>query len=402
MDVRALLLVVGQDVAGHHQQQGHITNVPIALLDVLGEPILQRVITRLEKLGVGSTAVVSDFDISNVPGLRSRLRPAVRWTFAAGDDLWKSAEQQFVDFAQRGAELAIVIRLGAYSEVDYEELVQFHLDRAARLTEALAPDGERLEIFAISASRRNDAAFLLRHHLQCSREPANRYTSHGYWNPLCNAADLRRLALDGFAGKNAVKPLGQEIRPGVWVAEDARIHHAARVLAPAFVGSRATIRASAVITRGSSIESHAEIDCGSVVENSTILPFNYVGAGLDVSESVVGFEHVESIRRNVSVSIGDSRLISMTPSNATTSTLVSAIELLTYIPKLLARSLLGRGTPASPQSIPEAVATPAAAFSPLPEQVAPDDAAGFSGKLITVTPSEMGSFGSTTRDYGNK
>ena len=120
--------------------------------------------------------------------------------------------------------------------------------------------------------------------------------------------------------KNAIRPVGKEIKPGVWVGEGARIHRKARVVAPAFIGAHSKIRASALITRGSVIEHHAEVDCGTVVENSTVLPFTYVGAGLDVMHSVVGFRRLSHLLRNVEVEISDDKLVGMSPASAVSRT----------------------------------------------------------------------------------
>src|SRR5512146_3031843 len=112
------------------------------------------------------------------------------------------------------------------------------------------------------------------------------YPFEGYINPLQDARDLRVLALDGFAGVAHIPPCGCEIKPGVWVADGARVHRTARLLAPCFVGARAKIRAASLLTRGCVVEHHAQIDCGTIVENSTVLPSATVGAGLDAVQSV--------------------------------------------------------------------------------------------------------------------
>lgn len=382
MDVKAIVL------AGGSNATEHIAGVPIGLLDVLGEPVVQRVLTRVEKLGVTSTAVVAEHGCP-LPGVRTSLRSNVKFVEAVNGDFWRCAEQQFNDFAQQGAELILLIRIGPYTELDYEDFVQFHLDRGARVSVAVNAEGESLDRFIISASRRNDAAFLLRNELKRPRTPCESYLYTGYINPLENAADLRHLALDGFAGLNTITPAGTEIKPGVWVADSARVHPGARVLAPAFIGARAKIRASAVITRGSVIEHHAVVDCGTVVENSTVLPFTYIGAGLDVSISVVGFRQISNLRRNATVEIGDARLISMTTTSAPLRTIGTAMDLVTFVPRSLVAGL--RRSRNVPQSIPEAVAKPSAALASVPE-----DSSG-QPTVASFQPNLM-----SARRYGNE
>src|SRR5206468_2511696 len=110
----------------------------------------------------------------------------------------------------------------------------------------------------------------------------------GYYNPLSNAADLRALAVDGLMQRAQITPAGIEARPGVWIARGARIQRRARVLAPAFVGEHARIRAGAVVTRCGVVEHHAEVDSGTIVENDSVLPYTYLGPGLDVAHCVAG------------------------------------------------------------------------------------------------------------------
>ena len=102
--------------------------------------------------------------------------------------------------------------------VDYEKLVQFHLDHHSRLTRVCDQQGEALDLFVISASRRNDAAFIFRNMLERFRVPPDVFLLDDHQNRLQTIADFRRLALESFAGKNGIEPQGEQIKPGVWVA----------------------------------------------------------------------------------------------------------------------------------------------------------------------------------------
>jgi tetrahydrodipicolinate N-succinyltransferase len=240
-----------------------------------------------------------------------------------------------------GADVVIVHRLGPYAEIDFDQLIQFHLDHSGRVTAVTNQRNELIGTFVISSSRRNDAAFMLRHRMQEFRSPCLEYQFVGYLNELESAADLRRLAVDAFSGAAQITPEGNEVRPGVWVASGARVHRAARVLAPAYIGERARVRASAVVTRCSVLEHHAEVDCGTVVENATILPYATIGAGLDVAHSVVGFNRLAHLQRQVEIEITDPKLIGMA-SSAPLKALGSAAALASFMPVEFVRGLLGR------------------------------------------------------------
>jgi NDP-sugar pyrophosphorylase family protein len=356
MDVRAVILVGG----ARSEDSEQLAGIPIGLLDVLGEPILQRVINRLDHFGVSGVAVVSHVPPSAASLARGSLRPGIRWTDAVNGNFWRSAECAFNDMAQADAELVMVIRLGAYAELDYEDVLQFHLDRHARVTSACSANGAPLETFVISASRRNDAAYLFRHELQQMRGTAEIYQFEGYVNPLRDARDLRVLALDSFAGIAQIPPCGREIKPGVWLAEGGRVHRTARLLAPCFVGARSKIRAASLLTRGSVVEHHAEVDCGTIVENSTILPATVVGAGLDAVQSVIGFSRVWNLHRSVEVEISDRQFVGALRS-APVRVVGSAAQIASFFTKSVGQELLGR-KPAPQPELHEAVRRPAEAL----------------------------------------
>jgi hypothetical protein len=121
--------------------------------------------------------------------------------------------------------------------------------------------------------------------------------------------DLRQFCIDVLTMRTETPPTGLEIRPGIWVAPTASIEKGSRVLAPAFIGSSARIRGGALITRCTSIEHHAQVDCGTVVENSTVLPYVYLGAGLDLAHSVASTGQIANLRRSVTVDVADATLL---------------------------------------------------------------------------------------------
>ena len=352
MDVRAILVVDtpadGTCVAGQ----------PIGTLDVLGRPLAYHVAEHLRSAGVEEICALSTSERPSGFYRAADQGKAVHWIQSNQQDLWRSAEQLFGEYAQSGAELLVVWKLGAYAEVNLDSAMQFHLDQQARITRLHDAEGP-LGVFIISASRRNDAAFLFRHQLEGFRTPASEYLLDCYVNRLRGAHDLRQLTLDAFNQHIKIKPAGKEMRPGVWVADGARIERGARILAPAFIGARSKIRASAVITRGSAIERHTEVDCGTVVEASNVLPFTYLGAGLDVAHAIVGYSRLAHLRRNIEVEVADPKLVGMLPQSPSLRAAKSVASLAKLVPSEFIRGLFAR--PRRQPEIPEAVQAPAAA-----------------------------------------
>lgn len=339
MDIRGLLLANSE-----HSGTAHTSL--LATLDVAGKSALQRMAERLQQYGISQlTAVVESAPSVGVSNFG--LPSEVACISVTPDRFWRTAENAFNEMAQSGAELVLLVRLGAYAEADFEKFVQFHIDRGGRVTQ-LASGPQKLEIFCISASRRNDAASLFRTQLSQCRSECPLLQHDGYLNPLAGFRDLRQFAIDILTRQTQTCPAGKETKPGVWFARGAMMERGARVLAPAFIGSMARIRAAAVITRCSSVERHAVVDCGTVIENSTVLPFSYVGAGLDLAHSVAGMGRVVNLYRDVDVEIADPKLIAAMPVVSSKRLLTSAAEVFTYLPRLAWQGMFSGAKAAQP------------------------------------------------------
>lgn len=357
MDLKALILAGAPVASG--SSQGTFGEIPFACLDVLGATVLERIGQRLKAAGISQTLVIS----AAGPDSRTYMERAVdraKFDFvsASEDNIWQAADDAFEQYRRNGADLVLVLHVGPYVELDYEELIQHHIDKRCRMTTVTDPEDQPLGIFVVDSSRRGDATTLFRSRLQKVRDDCKRFVARGYVNRLGSVSDFRRLALDGLLEKNAVRPVGRESKPGVWVGDGARIHRKARVLAPAFIGAHSKIRAASLITRNSVIEHHAEIDCGTVVENSTVLPFTYVGAGLDVMHSVVGQHRISHLVRDVEVKVHDRRLVGTSPSNAVFRAAGSTAAFFAVLPKQIVRGFVGQVRKIRPARLPESPETP--------------------------------------------
>lgn len=338
MDIRALVLV--SKAAEIAEDALPLATPAPALLEVAGRSAVQRTIDRLREFGIQTNAVVSDSDFS----ANSGSQPGLTGQGTSQEQFWRAAENAFNELAQAGADLVLLVHLGGYAELNVEKFVQFHLDQRARVSQ-VSVAGQPVEIFCISASRRNDAASLLRSQLTRCRSECPLFQHEGYFNALADARDLRQFAIDILTLKTETRPSGAELRPGIWVERHAMIEKGARLLAPAFIGAFAKVRTHAVITRCSSVEHHAEVDCGTVVENSTVLPFCSLGAGLDVAHSVVGAGVVANLRRNLKVEIVDRKLVGFVVAGRGQRFLNSSFELITYLPRQAWRGLFGPSQP---------------------------------------------------------
>jgi len=317
--VRALVLVGGRPGVERFGE------MPLALLDILGRSVLLRTIDRLRVAGVAEIAVLSDTEL---PSPRPNT---ARFSVTLPKGFWEEALQHVRRLA-RQSECVLLLRLGSWAEVDYAAMVTQHRRSGAPLTQACLPDLQELDVFVISSSSVAEAAALLRGELRDQRIAPALHETSGYVNPMKEPADLRKLVLDSFAGEAAVSPWGNELRPGVWMGFGARVHRDARIVAPAFVGAFCDVHSGAVVTRGSSLEHHSELDCATVVESSSVLPYTRVGAGLDVEQSIVGFRQVHSMQHQITVDIEDPHLIGATRQSLSVRAVSGVNRLLAFLP----------------------------------------------------------------------
>ena len=211
------------------------------------------------------------------------------------------AAARFAEYKRDGFETVLLVRCGAYVELDAAEMLSFHGEQGSMVTRALADDGP-LDLWMVDPSVWPERIPLMAA-LLCTRPAV--YRSKGYVNQLRNAQDFRRLVLDSFYSRCGLRPQGSEIKPRIWNGDGAQIDRSARVVAPAFIGRNVHISSECLITRGSNVESNSRVDFGTVVEDSSILPNSYVGIGLDLSHSIVDGHNLLNLRHNVSLEITD-------------------------------------------------------------------------------------------------
>ena len=380
MEIRALILVHSTNPAA--SAPSHFPAAHLPLLDVAGKSALERMAERLQAQGVSRVTAIIEGD-SGLPA-DLHLPPGIEHQTVPSDRFWRTSESVFNDLGQGSTDVVLLIRLGAYLELDVEKMVQCHLEGRRRVTRGVRGPLP-LDVFCVYGSRRNDAASIFRSRFGGCRGDCTPFPHEGYVNALADSRDLRQFAIDMLTLKTATRPSGKEIRPGVWVAPQAAIEKGARLVAPAFVGTSARIRAGAVVTRCTTIEHHSEVDCGTVVENSTLLPYSSVGAGLDLAHSVAGMGQIANLRRGATVEVADASLFGLV-SSAGGRDLWSAAA---HFPLRLWQAI---SAPADASLPPQAVENDRAAVPVLQEPAPEPKTAGEFAPNLAVA----------TRRYGNR
>ncbi len=272
---------------------------PYSRLKLLGASLLDRTLSKLTAIGTLTPTVLSDRNISDQVLPSRSARPS------AFMDAW---EKTVLGYISGGVEVLVLVRVGAYSDVDYSELLGFHANTGSPLTQVYGTDGS-LDIAVVDATVLRNTDDLMRRALSHLIPRQKRFLYGGYVNRLRSPHELYRLMQDGLHGRCGMRPVGTEIRPGVWCGDGVEIDLAVKIHAPVFFGARTRVAQGCTISGPSSVEADCHIDCATLIEESLVLQGTYVGVALDVRRGIAGNKKIFNLDRNVEVSVSDTRLI---------------------------------------------------------------------------------------------
>jgi len=275
-------------------QQG----TPLVCVEVLGRSVIARLIDELRRAGVG---IISMLGSGSGAPASARIDSADKVELGSPEEVAQEVTRQVLTFKESGVEAVLVVRAGAYVDMDLKDVLQVHREQGQAVTRAFDKEGA-LDVWVIDPAWVSEGVDTL---ATLTASELARYFVRGYVNRLEHPRDLRRLVVDSLTARCGLRPQGSEIRPGVWMDEGAQFHRDARIVAPAFIGRGARIGEQCLITRCSNIESNSQVDYGTVVEDSSILPNSYVGIGLDLSHSIVDGNNLLNLERSVTVEITD-------------------------------------------------------------------------------------------------
>lgn len=213
---------------------------------------------------------------------------------------WLAAGQRIAQ-CKSSFDILMIADCRTYAEFDLAEMVAFHRGQGEMVTRAFADDGP-VDLWIVDPARLVETDDI-RNMLIASNSA--QYELRGYVNRLRDAREFRKLVSDSFNSRCTLRPLGVEIRPGVWVGPDSEIGRGSRIVAPAFVGQGVKIGDDCLITRGTNVECNSEIDFGTAVEDSSVLANTYLGIGLDLSHSIVDGKYLWNQRHDVTLEITD-------------------------------------------------------------------------------------------------
>jgi carbonic anhydrase/acetyltransferase-like protein (isoleucine patch superfamily) len=274
--------------------------------EILGQSVLDRTVARLRNAGIRTISVIGGPAIPSVP----EQREVEIIVTGRSCERWQAAQQTVREQGAQGIETVLMIGLGAYMELNVADALEFHCAQGTPLTQLQDNQGP-LDFWIVDSHWFRTAATGCSLPFRYGEFPGLPVPCRmrGYVNRLAEARDLRRLVLDTFLSRCEIRPRGQEVRPGIWMDDGARVHKCSRLVAPVYLGRSTKVEHSAVITRFSNVERHCQVGEGTVVDGATVLPHTALGRGLEVSQAVVDGTKFVDLDRNVALEIDDSNLI---------------------------------------------------------------------------------------------
>ena len=279
---------------------------PLECIEVAGRSVVERVVERYAALDIDAISVLVESGVF-LPPFRA-VPKNVRVEFAS--DLGLAVSEKISDYSQSGIDHAFVHWASVYVETDLLDLFCFH--REARQTATSTYDQDAfLPLWVVDCAKAEDAH--LEHLLSdATRTGHARYFIREYVNRASHPRDLRQFASDMLRGRCQSGPSGHEAKPGIWLDERAEIHRRARLVAPVYVGCDSKVRADALVTRFSSIERDCCIDCGTVVEDTSVLANTTIGIWLDLCHAVANGNMLLNLEREVLIEITDPSVLRST------------------------------------------------------------------------------------------
>ena len=280
----------------------------LACVEVFGQSVLERTIATCKQAGLRSLSVIAP------TGIGFHQTKDVRIAVPkCAENRWSIVRRTLLRNLQEGIDTVLIAELGAYVEIDLPSALRFHRAKKQRITPIHDKQGSLSYWIVDVASFLSTRDGSLPPDESGIVNPPVPLVVHTYVNRLAHPRDFRRLVVDAFLGRCSIHPSGIEIKPGVWVERQARVHKTARLVAPCYVGSDTRVRPAAVVTRCSNLERNCNVGEGSLISDASLLPHTLVGSGLDVAAAVVDRIDFVDLDRNVTVRIQDPSLISDIP-----------------------------------------------------------------------------------------
>jgi len=276
----------------------------IALWELLGKSLLDRMIERLHVFGVDRVSVLFEDTLYRPTETRALAgSPA-----SGGSAFWSAWDGVVSEYLNHGMETLILARIGPYAEIDLADLLRSHQQMGNSLTQVYRRDMP-LDFVVVGGARLRAGEGSYRSRLSSLLHQRQIYQMEGCFNSLSGPADFRQLVIDALLGECSIRPVGLEVEPGIWLGKGALVDASCLLEAPVYIGANTSLGPACRVLGMTSIEKACDADAGTTVEQSCVLEGTYLGMGLHVRNALAGNGRLFHLERDIEIEIQDSRLV---------------------------------------------------------------------------------------------
>ena len=303
------------------------SNMPKPMLPVANRPLMEHIVMLLREHGVTDVVATVQF-----------LSSVIRNYFGDGSDLDVnlSYSTEDVPLGTAGSVLNardllsgtfLVISGDALTDIDLTEVVRWHKEKGAAATIVLKPmddplefgvvmtdDEDRVERFLekpswgqVFSDTVNTGIYVIEPEVldlippdqpyDFSSElfplmldkglPIYGYSSDAYWTDVGNAEAYLQAHTDVLTRSVNITPAGFELRPGIWIGEEAEIDPTAELVAPVLIGDGCRIGAGAVLGPNSTVGDNVIVGLDARIRDAAVMDNSHVGDGAQVLGGIV-------------------------------------------------------------------------------------------------------------------
>jgi mannose-1-phosphate guanylyltransferase/phosphomannomutase len=297
---------------------------PKPLTPVANKPVMHHIVELLRRHGITEIVATLHYladEIENYFGDGSEL--GVSMAYVVEDTPLGTAGAVKQAQPLLGEERFIVVSADALTDIDLSELIERHERSGAAATIALQRVANPLEFGVVVVDERervtrflekpswgeifsdtiNTGIYVLEPDVLRHMEAGKTYDfSHdifpfmlregralyghvtdGYWSDIGNLQQYLQANYDALTGAVRVQVPGTEIRPGVWVGENAQVSPDAHVHGPVCIGRNVTVEAGAVIEELTSIGASSIVAQNARLHRTIAWEDVYIGEGASLT-----------------------------------------------------------------------------------------------------------------------
>src|SRR5579872_3869006 len=110
------------------------------------------------------------------------------------------------------------------------------------------------------------------------------YVIDDYWTDVGNLQQYQQANYDALAGRVKIEPIGEELSPGVWGADDSRVDPTAQLLGPVRIGKNVQIGPGVIVEGPACIGDNSIVCGGARLERAILWEDVYVGADAQLTD----------------------------------------------------------------------------------------------------------------------